>query len=378
MPIIIAWIILTVFGILSIYSVSIHESFTLTISLIASGKLSWDPSNYFYFFRQLRNIGMALVMAAIVYAVPMRFFQNNKNVTIIAIVLMALQLLVFVPGVGIILNGARGWINIPFLPSIQPAEFFKLGYVLFLWWWLIRKRDKVNTKDFFVSFIILNAIFFLVFLLIPDLGTVMIIGIVGLIMCRYAGAKIKYIMRILFWWLAAGLVMWGIAGMVSDRFAYIQKRFTYFISSNVDPQARQIWWQNQQALLAIGWWWLFGKWYGKWLQKFWFIPEAQSDFVFSAFSEEIGFLGNMILLSLYLFIAYYFLTHLRNVKDDHKKMIGIGILSLILIQAFVNIWVNIKILPNTWLTLPFISYGWTALMVNFMEIMLLYKILQKK
>lgn len=317
-------------------------------------------------------------MAGITYAVPIRFFQKNKNITIIAVILMALQIAVFIPGIGIVLNGARGWIDLPGLPNIQPAEFFKLWYVLFLWWWLIRKRDKINTKDFFVSFIILNALFFVLFLLVPDLGTVMILGIVGLIMCRYAWAKIKYIMRILFWGLLWGLLMGSIAGMVSERFAYIQKRFTYFLSSDVDPQARQIWRQNQQALLAIGGWGLFGKWYGKWLQKFWFIPEAQSDFIFSAFSEEIGFVGNMLLLGLYLYIGYYFLTRVRNIKDDHKKIIGIGILSLILVQAFVNIWVNVKILPNTGLTLPFISYWWTALMVNFMEIILLYKILKNK
>lgn len=378
MPIIIAWIILTFFGILSIYSVSIHESFTLTLSMIANGTRHSDPSNYFYFFRQIRNLAIALVMAGITYAIPIRFFQNNKNITIIAVFLMVLQILVFVPGIGIVLNGARGWIDIPGLPSIQPAEFFKLWYVLFLGWWLIRKRDKVNTKDFFISFIILNVIFFFIFLLIPDLGTVMILAIVGLIMCRYAGAKIKYVIWILFWWLIGWLVAGSIAGMVSDRFAYIQKRFTYFLSSSVDPQARQIWWQNQQALLAIGGWGFLGKGYGKWLQKFWYIPEAQSDFVFSAFSEEIGFIGNMFLLALYLYIGYYFLTRVRHIKDEHKKMIGIGILSLILVQAFVNIWVNMKILPNTWLTLPFISYGGTALMVNFIEMMLLYKILKNK
>ncbi|MFA6256550.1 MAG: FtsW/RodA/SpoVE family cell cycle protein [Candidatus Absconditabacterales bacterium] len=378
MPIIIAGIILTVFGILSIYSVSIYESFSLTVASIAKGIMHGDPSNYFYFFRQLRNIGMALVMAGIVYAIPIKFFQNNKNTTIIAVILMALQISVFIPGIGIVLNGARGRINIPFLPSIQPAEFFKLGYVLFLGGRLMRKRDKVNTKDFFISFIILNALLFFVFLLIPDLGTVMILGIVGLIMCRYAGAKIKYILWIMFGGIASGLVIGGIAGMVSDRFAYIQKRFTYFISSNVDPQAKQIGWQNEQALLAIGGGGLLGKGYGKGLQKFGFIPEAQSDFVFAAFSEEIGFVGNMFLLGLYFYIAYYFITRIRNIKDEHGKMIGMGILSLILIQAFVNIGVNIKILPNTGLTLPFISYGGTALMVNFMEIILLYKILKRK
>ena len=377
MPILITWAVLTIFWILSIYSVSIYESFSLTVALIAKGTRHSDPSNYFYFFKQLRNIALALVIAAIVYAIPIKFFQKNKSITIMAIILMVLQILVFIPGVGTVLNGARGWINLPLIGSMQPAEFFKLGYVLFLWWWLMRKREKIETKEFFISFIIINAFLFFIFLLIPDLGTVMILGIVGLIMCRYAGAKIKHILAILFWWLIAGIVLGSIAGMVSTRFAYIQKRFTYFISSSVDPQAKQIWRQNEQALLAIGGGGFLWKWYGKWLQKFWFIPEAQSDFVFAAFSEEIGFIGNMILLALYIYIAYYFRTHLRSVKDEHKKMIGIGILSLIIIQAFVNIWVNIKILPNTGLTLPFISYGGTALMVNFIEIVLLYKILQK-
>ena len=346
--------------------------------MIANGNRTGDPSNYFYFFRQIRNIGVAVIVAGITYAIPIKFFQNQKNVTIIAILLMVLQLLVFVPGIGVVLNGSRGWIDIPFLPSIQPAEFFKLGYILFLGWWLIRKRDKVNTKEFFTSFLIINALLFFVFLLIPDLWTVMILGIVALIMCRYAGAKIKYILWILFGWLAVGLVGGSIAGLVSDRFAYIQKRFTYFISSDVDPQARQIGWQNQQALIAVWGWGLFGKGYGKWLQKFGFIPEAQSDFIFAAFSEEIGFFGNLLLIALYVYIGYYFMTHLRYVKDEHKKIIGIGILSLILIQAFVNIGVNLKILPNTWLTLPFISSWGTALMVNFMEIILLYKILKNK
>ncbi len=371
MPLIIAGIVLTLFGLLSIYSVSIHEAFTTTLK-------SGDPSNYFYFFKQLKNIIFAIVMASAVYVIPMKFFQKHKYITRVAIGLMILQIAVFIPGIGATYWGARGWLDIPGLPNIQPAEFFKLGYVLFLGGWLMRKRDKVNTKDFFISFIILNALFFIVFLLIPDLGTVMILGIVWLIMCRYAGARIKYVLRILFWWLLAWLFAGSIAGMVSERFSYIQKRFTYFLSSDVDPQARQIGWQNQQALLAIGGGWVFGKGYGKGLQKFGFIPEAQSDFIFAAFSEEIGFAGNMALLGLYLYIAYYFLTRIRYIKDEHKKIIGIGILSLILIQAFVNIWVNVKILPNTGLTLPFISYGGTALMVNFIEIILLYKILKNK
>lgn len=378
MTIIIIGIALIIIGILAIYSVSIYESFTLTMSLIAKGAMTGDPSNYFYFFRQLRSVGIAVVAAGLIYKVSIKFFQNEKNMTIIAIILMVLQLAVFIPGLGVTLNGARGWVNIPFLPSIQPAELFKLWYVFFLWSWLLRRRNIVNDRKFFISFIVVNAVLFFIFLLIPDLGTVMILGIVWLIMCRYMWAKLKYILRILFGWLFAGLAAGSIAGMVSDRFSYIQQRFTYFISSSVDPQARQIWWQNQQALLAIGWWWFLWKGYGKGLQKFWYIPEAQSDFVFSALSEEIGFVGNLAILWLYFYLGFYFLTHLHKIKDDYKKMIGVGIISLIIVQVFVNIWVNIKILPNTGLTLPFMSYWWTALMVNMMEVILLYKIIKNK
>ncbi|MBQ7074361.1 FtsW/RodA/SpoVE family cell cycle protein [bacterium] len=85
------------------------------------------------------------------------------------------------------------------------------------------------------------------------------------------------------------------------------------------------------------------------------MPEAQSDFVFAAFSEEIGFLGNMILLGLYIFIFRYSLKHIQSLKDYHSKMLGIGILSILMIQTFVHIGVNIQIIPNTGVTLPFVS-----------------------
>jgi cell division protein FtsW len=370
--------LLVFFGVLAIYSVSIYESFALTLSLIAKWLMNWEASNYFYFLRQLRNIWIAILMALVVYRIPIKFFQNNRNVNIIAIAIVVLQLAVFIPWVGMVLNWARWWINIPWLPSIQPAEFFKIWYVIFLANRLLRKRNFADKKEFVISFVVLNAITFFMFLLIPDLWTVLILGLTWLVMARYAWLKFKKVFGIfivwVLWWALAG----GMASMFSDRFSYIQRRFTYFISSSVDPQSRDIWRQNEQALMAIWWWWLAGKWYGKWLQKFWFIPEAQSDFVFAAFSEEIWFLGNMALIWLYFYLAFYFLKHLPKVRDDYPRVLWVGLISLIMIQAFINIWVNTKILPNTWLTLPFISYGWTAMMVNLIEIILLYKIIKKK
>jgi cell division protein FtsW (lipid II flippase) len=198
-------------------------------------------------------------------------------------------------------------------------------------------------------------------------------------MCRYAWVSFKKIFLLFVWWVI--LVFWGLMtiGSISDKFAYIQKRFTYFLSyKDIDPQNKQIWRQNEQALMAIGWWWFWGRWYWKWLQKFWYIPEAQSDFVFAAYSEEIWFAWNMVLLWLYFYLLYYFISKLHQVKDEYSKLIWLWIISLIIVQMFVNIWVNTKIMPNTWITLPFISYWWTAIMVNVIEIVLLYKILKGK
>lgn len=110
---------------------------------------------------------------------------------------MFLQILVFVPGIGMELNGARGWISLPFFPSMQPAEFFKLGYVFFFSSRLLKKRDIINQKQFFSQFIVINILLLGVFLLIPDLGTLLILGLTSLTLCRYIGTKIKYIAYLL-------------------------------------------------------------------------------------------------------------------------------------------------------------------------------------
>ncbi len=373
MRILIVWWLLIAYWLLAVYSVSIHESFTLTL------KIFEDPTNYFYFFRHLRNIAIAIIMALIVYRIPIKFFKKHNNIIIISIIIFLLQLMVFVPWIWISLNWARWRIDIPGIPSIQPSEFFKLWYVIFMSAWLIRKKKTIdNDNQFIISFVVINALFLFIFLLIPDLGSVLVMWTVWLMMALYAWMNWKKIILLLFAWVASVVVIWSIAWMMSDRFAYIQKRMTYFVSSNTDEESRWVGRQNEQALTAIWWWWLIWKWYWKWLQKFGYIPEAQSDFIFAAFSEEMWFFGNMILLWLYFYLIYYVLIKLVYVRDEYNKILAIWILSLIMIQAFINIWVNLKILPNTWLTLPFISHGGSALMINLIELILLYKIIENK
>ena len=120
---------------------------------------------------------------------------------------------------------------------------------------------------------------------------------------------------------------------------------------------------------------MLGRGYAKGLQKFGYVPEAQSDFIFAAFAEEIGFLGGSVLLTLYFLLAYHFIVRLSSVSDPYLKLLGVGLISTIIIQSFINIGVNTNIVPLTGLTLPFVSFGGTALMVNFIELVFLYKII---
>lgn len=108
------------------------------------------------------------------------------------------------------------------------------------------------------------------------------------------------------------------------------------------------------------------------------LPEAYSDMIFAAFSEEIGFVGNMLLFALYMGLFFTVLKQLSQVRYPQLKTLAIGIISLIIVQVFVHIGVNLEILPNTGLTLPFVSHGGTALMINLIELALLYKILRGK
>lgn len=365
MPILIIGALLIIIWILAIYSVSIHESFTLTLTKVAAGVLS-EPSNYFYFNKHIINIVIALGVALITYKIPLKFFKKYNH--IIFILAVVFQMLVFTK-LWLALQGAKGWLYLGFT-TIQPSEFFKLAFVIFFAGWLVRKKHILGQLPWYLAFLAILWLSALIFLAIPDLWTLLVLIPLAFVMMRYGGGKIKHLAGIL-----VVCLCWGV--FVGMQFTYIKSRLLSFVNPDADKTGKGISYQINQSLIAVGAGGIFGKWYGKGLQKFGYIPEAQSDFIFAAFSEEIGFIGNMVLLSLYFFLAYKFIKRLPEIKDEYSKNLWAGIISLLIIQMFVNIGVNIQLLPLTWLTLPFISAWWSALMVNVIELILLYKIAYK-
>ena len=372
MPILIVWWLLILYWIAAVFSVSTYESFQITL-------LKWDPSNYFYFIKHIKTILFAIIWALCVYRIPTKFFQKDKNILIITIAAFILQVLVFIPWLWAEYGWARWWLDIPHLPSIQPCEFFKLWYVLFMAGWLIRKRKTFdNDKQMLASYIIINIIFLIIFCFIPDFWSALVMWITWIVMALYSGMDWKKITVVGLCGIWCALLFGSLASLVSTRFSYLQDRMLYFINWDWDTSSQWVGRQNEQALAAIWWGGFWWNWYGKWLQKFGYIPEAQSDFIFAAFSEEVGFIWDIILIGLYFYLMFYVVTRLKGVNDEYGKVIAIWLLSLIILQAFINMWVNLKILPNTWLTLPFISCGWSALLANCVSLMIIYKIIENK
>ena len=374
MPLLINWILLLIFWLLAIYSTSVYESFTMTLKSLNFA----EPTNYYYFYQQLKAVVYVVIAVLILRKFPIKALKNHKFASIIMILAFILQCLVFTKRWESY-NWARWWLNIQHMPSIQPSEFFKLAYVIFLASWLTRKKENMNSPQFFLLFIVLSALLYAIFLFIPDFWTILIIWATALIMVRYSWLSLKKTATILAIWLFAWVFAWLTLGLVNKRFVYIQNRFAYFFTSDkekIEAEREKTWWQTTQALIAIWWWGFFWNGYGNGLQKYSNLPEAYCDFIFAAFSEEIWFFWNMILIALYVWMFVYVLRHLQKVNDPQLKLIWVWIISLIMVQTFVNMWVNVQILPTTWITLPFISAWWSSLMVNCIELLLLYKILQ--
>ncbi|MDR2540769.1 MAG: FtsW/RodA/SpoVE family cell cycle protein [Candidatus Peribacteria bacterium] len=193
MQLLINGVILIIRGLLAVYSVSIYESFSMTLKSVNFS----DPTNYYFFYQQLKALIYIVVAMVLVRKFPLKIIKSHKFAIVALVVAFIFQCLVFT-GLGDSYGTiAKGRINLPGLPSMQPSEIFKLAYVLFLSSRLLRKKDFMKSTQFLLNFIVINALLYAIFLFIPDFGTILILGITALIMVRYAGLSIKKTVSIL-------------------------------------------------------------------------------------------------------------------------------------------------------------------------------------
>jgi cell division protein FtsW len=353
---------LVIFGMVMISSVSVYSSFKVTSTMVARGLLS-ETNNYFYFARNIMHVSMGIIMMVICSKIPIHLFERfARHIFIAAWVFLGL---VFV--IGSEYNGAKWWIDLPWLPSLQPVEFMKIGLLIMLAYFLKKRRALI--ADFAmgcVPYFFYVGMVFLLLIFQPDFGSILIIAPVTIALYYAAGGNIRYITIAILIALIGAITIYGIGKVVPRTgVGYISQRIDNFFRSShsiVETNNRDDKdYQMKQWLIAIGSGGFFGLGFGKSIQKFGYLPEVQGDFIFSVIVEELGFFWGFLLVLTYLAITYRGFLISRSVKDPFARNLALGITLWILIQASINIGVNLNIVPLTGVTLPFVSYGGSSL-----------------
>jgi len=322
---------------------------TYTSSAVKGYLYYEDP--YHYFKAELVWVGLGLIAMTISLVIDWRFlYKWSKPILYSALLLLVL---VKVPGIGKTVNGATRWVGIGPL-SIQPSEVIKLAMVLTMARFLSENPHQVLSfrKGIVPSLGLLGIVCGLI-MLQPDLGTTLVIAATVFFMLLAVGAKL---------WHMAGLGLAGIGLVVAAIIAapYRMRRIFAFLDPWADPSGKG--YQTIQSLLALGPGGLFGLGLGQSRQKFLYLPENHTDFIFAMIGEELGFIGaSLVVLLFFLFIWRGFRTAMKA-PNNFLGLFAVGLTSLIGIQAMVNMGVVTGVLPVTGITLPFLSYGGTSLL----------------
>lgn len=359
-------ILLVIFWMIMISSVSVYSSFKVTSSMVKKWLLL-EPYNYFYVIRNISHVIISLVVLWIIVKVPYTLFEKHARY----IFYWSLSLLVIVLLMWMTLKWAKWWIAIPWIPfTIQPTEFLKIWFIVYLAYYFKKFKHSLHTfENGFLPFIFILWFVVLLVALQPDFWTIMLIAPVATMMFFTAGANVKYILSLAIGWLLLITFVYAIWDYDKETWknlnslGYITQRIDNFLSNEKNAiEDKTINYQTEQAIIAIWSWWFGWLWFWKSIQKFGYLPEVQWDFIFSVIVEELWFFGAFILVSMYLFIWYRGMYIALRSTDLFAKYLVIWMTSRFLMQAFINIWVNINIVPLTGITLPFISYGWSSLL----------------
>lgn len=319
--------------------------------------------SFFFAKRQMLFAGVGIV--AMFFIMNVNYWTWRTFAKMIIIICFVMLVLVLVPGVGNVRNGSRSWIGVGAF-SIQPSEFMKLAMIVFLAKYL-SERQKVITsfKKGLVPSLGLVFLAFGMIMLQPDLGTGTVMVGTSVVMIFVSGARIAH-------FAALGLI--GVAGFVGLVISapYRMERITSFLDPWSDPLGSGF--QMIQSLFAIGPGGLFGLGLGESRQKFFYLPEPQTDFIFAILAEELGFIGGSFVLLLFALLLWRGIRISLGAPDLFGSFLAVGIIAMIAIQVMINVGVVTGLMPVTGITLPFLSYGGSSLTLMLMAVGVLLNI----
>lgn len=333
-------------------------------SISISDNVAGDP--FFYVQRQLLAAIIGAAAGGICLFIPMRLWQSLGPLMLVAG--LALLIVVLIPGIGYEVNGSTRWVRVGFM-NLQVSEPARLCFLMYLAGYLVR-RNKALREEFtgFLHPMLVLTLACVLLLKEPDFGAAIVLLATALTMLFVAGARIR---DFVVFFSTAVLAMVALA-ITSP---YRMKRLTGFLDPWADPFDSGF--QLTQSLIAIG----RGEWFGVGLgdsvQKLFYLPEAHTDFVFAVFAEEFGLLGSLVLIALFLALLWrIFKLGIRAADAERffEAYIAIGLGTWLGLQAFINVGVNMGLLPTKGLTLPLISYGRSSLIITMICVGLLLRI----
>ncbi|MBR3119387.1 stage V sporulation protein E [Oceanobacillus profundus] len=337
------------------------------IVMVYSSSYVWSDykfnDSFYYLKRQLLFAGAGVVAMFFFMVIP--YYTWKKYANLILLFCFILLLLVLIPGVGLVRGGAQSWIGVGAF-SIQPSEFMKLGLIIFLAAILSANQKYITSfKKGFLPCILLVFTAFGLIMLQPDLGTGMVLVLTCMIMIFAAGARLTH-----FFGLAA-IGMLGFVGLIASA-PYRISRITAFLNPWEDPLGDGF--QIIQSLYAIGPGGLMGLGLGNSLQKYFYLPEPQTDFIFAILGEELGFIGGTVIIVLFFLLLWRGIKISLEAPDLFGRFLALGIAGMLAVQAMINISVVIGLIPVTGITLPFLSYGGSSLTLTLCSVGVLLNI----
>jgi rod shape determining protein RodA len=332
--------ILLVFSFASIYSIDLSRGESLT-----------------YFPTQLLALSIGMVALVIASRFHMTFYRAISKSTYVISFILLIAVLIF----GDSIRGTTGWFRFGSL-SFQPAEFAKLAIILTMGTVICRQGRRFDKLQFVIASGFLSIVFIFLILLQPDLGSALVLGGIWFGLIVLSGVKKRYIFAVLVLVIITFLFAWNYVFK-----PYQKDRLTVFV--HPEEELLGAGYNVNQSIIAIGAGRLFGRGLGFGSQsQLHFLPEAQTDFIFSVIAEELGFVGTFVVLSLYTLLLLRLVKIAKSCRDDFGSYLVLGIVLLFFIQIIFNIGATTGLLPVTGLTLPFMSYGGSSLIINLLLI----------
>ena len=317
----------------------------VSTSLIASDKL--DTNSYLFFFKHLMFVITGIGLIFIFSYIDQKILYKIS----IYIFFLSLILLFLVPIIGVEVKGSKRWLDIFFLPRLQPIEFVKPFFIIVLS--ILITFDKI--KHFALKFILTLFLTLLIafFLIIqPDLGQTLLVGFTWMVLIFISGVNLIFLLAVS----VIGLILLLNLIFYVAKFEYIKNRILSFFNSETGTHN----FQSDKAIDSIKSGGFFGKGIGEGTLKN-RVPEAHTDYIISVISEEFGIIVIILILILFLVFIFSIFKKVNIEKNQKAKLILVGSASLILIQAMIHIGVNIRLFPTTGMTLPFLSYGGSSI-----------------